>query len=300
MITTFAPAKINWVLEVLGKRSDGYHEVRTVLQTIELHDELTAAPSATLSLEVNGGPAGDDDLVLKAARALALSMGEAVNARLSVVKRIPEAAGLGGGSSDAAAALRVLTALRGVSSNAVHLAALASSLGSDVPFFLHGGTALAEGRGELVTPLPDSGTKWIVLVTPPHRISDKTRTLYAALRREDFSDGAKASALAAAVRSGEDIEDDMLFNAFDRVAFKVFDGLATYKDWLLQAGARSVHLSGSGPALFALASGEAEARAIRARMNRARRGERVHVVRTVGAAESMLTWESPGTRDNGE
>lgn len=290
MIHTVAPAKINWTLEVLGKRDDGYHEVRTVLQTIELHDELSFEAAEDFDYEVKGPyqPTAEDT-VLRAASLFAVEHGvSGVHVRLD--KRVPVASGLGGGSSDAAATLRAMNRLSGAGLSDEQLAGIAGGIGSDVAFFVRGGTALGEGRGEVIKLLPDARGAWLVLVVPAIAMENKTRTMYGALTAEDFSDGARTSALAARIESGEPIEDSMLCNAFERVAYEKFDGLAEFRDWMLEAGARSVHLSGAGPALFALANGEPEARAIRGRMNRARRGERVYVVRTIPAAEAALAW----------
>lgn len=292
MITTVAPAKVNWTLEVLGRRPDGYHEVRTVLQTIDLHDELSFEHAPEISLQVAGRKrVSDDDLVLRAARAYAARAatgGAGVAVRMQ--KRVPAGAGLGGGSSDAAATLRALQALWEPGLAQEQLVEVAASLGSDVPFFLQGGTALAAGRGERVTALPDAPAAWLVLVVPAARMARKTARMYAALEARDFTDGSRSAALAEALRGGGQVEEGRLFNAFERAAFAMFPELTTLREWMLDAGARGVHLCGAGPALFALASGEPEARAVRARMNRARRGERVHVVRTVTAQEATLAW----------
>lgn len=286
MIRTVAPAKINLSLEVLDRRSDGYHEVRTVMQTIDLHDELTFEAADDFGLEVKGPyTPGEDDLVMRAGSLFAVAQGVAgVHIRLE--KRVPVAAGLGGGSSDGAATLRGMQALYGDSDK--RIGELAKSLGSDVTFFLRGGTALAGGRGEIVTPLPDARQAWLVVVVPAARMENKTRTMYSILTPAEYSDGSRTAALGASLGSGEAVEDSLLGNVFERVAYETFAGLGNLRDWMLEAGARSVHVSGAGPALFAVASGEPEARAIRARMNRARRGERVYVVRTIGAAEATL------------
>lgn len=287
ILHAIAPAKVNLTLEVLRRRDDGYHDVRTILQTIELHDEITAADS----------PRPDQlpqkyELVTRAAEAILRRAGRDLAPSLRITKRIPLAAGLGGGSTDAAATLRLLNrhGSLGLDDEALH--EIAASLGSDVPFFLRGGTALGEGRGEIITPLPDAPPAWIVLLVPGLVLEDKTRRMYAALEPDDFSDGSRTQALADHLRAGGPLDDLLLHNAFERAAHEMFRGLDTYRDWMQQAGARRVHLSGAGPALFALTTGEPEARAIRARMNRARRGERVHVLRTVTSAESTLMWES--------
>jgi 4-diphosphocytidyl-2-C-methyl-D-erythritol kinase len=290
-LTTVAPAKINWTLEVLGKRDDGYHEIRSVMQTIELHDELSFEPSDAIEVTYEGQEAPEGDLVARAAEAFAERTG-GHGARISVRKRVLEAAGLGGGSSDAAATLRGLNQLWGVGSMDERLAEMGSELGSDVAFFSHGGTALAEGRGERVTPLPDAPQAWLVLLVPAISLPAKTRAMYSTLRAEDFTDGSRTAALVERLATEDGIEDGSLCNAFERAAYEHFPGLGKFRDWLIEAGAGSVHLCGAGPALFALASGEPEARAIRGRLNRQRHGERVHVVRTVGPTEATLVWDA--------
>jgi 4-diphosphocytidyl-2-C-methyl-D-erythritol kinase len=293
MITTVAPAKINWTLEVLGRREDGYHEVRTVMQTIDLCDEVSADTGESLTIARNMPYASDvDDLVGKAAHALAKQAGVEGRAAINVRKRIPVGAGLGGGSSDAAAALRVLREMWGVDITSDALGEVAASLGSDVPFFLRGGTGLAEGRGERVTPLPDVATTWLVLLVPPLSLAEKTRRMYGALEPGDFSTGSGADAFLTYAESGRPLGDAPLCNAFERAAYQTFAGLAFFRDALTDAGARTVRLCGAGPSLFCVTSGEEEARAIRARVARVRRGEKVHVVRTLGAAEAGAVWSA--------
>ncbi|MDP2675876.1 MAG: 4-(cytidine 5'-diphospho)-2-C-methyl-D-erythritol kinase, partial [Dehalococcoidia bacterium] len=162
----YTPAKVNWTLEVLGRLPQAdYHEVCTVMQTIELCDALEFGPGEGVRLEVEGPhEASGDDLVLRAAALLGGGGGR--GARIRLTKRIPVAAGLGGGSSDAAATLRGLDELWGLGLGGEKLAEMAAGLGSDVPFFLAGGTALAEGRGERVTPLLDATQSWLVLLAP--------------------------------------------------------------------------------------------------------------------------------------
>jgi 4-diphosphocytidyl-2-C-methyl-D-erythritol kinase len=294
VIHAIAPGKINWTLEVLGRRRDDYHEVRSIMQTIELHDELTFEPSDRVSLDVTGPhEPTDNDLVLRAAGLRRERDRDSSGVQIRLDKRVPVAAGLGGGSSDAAATLRVLNEMWQARLGQHGLARLAGGLGSDVAFFLRGGTALAGGRGEVIRPLPDAPPAWLVLLVPWLSLTEKTRRMYEALTPADFTDGSRTKALADHISSGGYVGATHLFNVFDRAAFEVFEGLAVFRDWLLEAGAPSVHVCGAGPSLFALASGEPEALAIRARLKRARRGERVHVVRTVTAAEATLTWTDP-------
>lgn len=282
----YAPAKINWTLEVLGRRPDGYHELRTVLQTIGLWDVLELEPAPQTALDVEGcHQATEDDLVLRAARLLGEEAGLSAGVRFRLRKAIPVAAGLGGGSSDAAAALRGLDRLWGLAYGRERLSALAARLGSDVPFFLHGGTALARGRGEVIEPLPEAPQAWLVLVVPPLSLPGKTGRMYASLSAADFSDGSASEALAAHLRRGGRIEEGMLLNAFQGVAYEVFPGLAAYREALLAAGARRVHLAGSGPALFALAADRSEAESLRRALRLS--GGRALVARTVGAWEAL-------------
>jgi 4-diphosphocytidyl-2-C-methyl-D-erythritol kinase len=168
-------------------------------------------------------------------------------------KGIPVAAGLGGGSSDAAACLRGLNELWRLGFSAAELAAMGAELGSDVAFFVHGGTGLAEGRGEIITLLPDVPQKALVIALPDLAIADKTRSMYSLLTPADYTDGSAARRLADAVRRGEPAADEHLFNVFDGPVFRAFPELDRIRRALLESGARSVHLAGSGPAMFALA-----------------------------------------------
>ncbi|MBV8086725.1 MAG: 4-(cytidine 5'-diphospho)-2-C-methyl-D-erythritol kinase, partial [Chloroflexi bacterium] len=186
-----AYAKVNLSLEVLGRREDGYHELVSVFQTVSLYDELSleASDSLTLACDV-ASLAGDDNLVLRAARLLGRG------GRFHLRKGIPMAGGMGGGSSDAALALRLLDALYGLRLPPQGLRDAAAALGSDVPFFLTGGTALVQGRGERVTPLPDLPMHWLAVLNPGVPLS--TPTVFRGLRPPEYSDGA-ATLLAGGV-----------------------------------------------------------------------------------------------------
>jgi 4-diphosphocytidyl-2-C-methyl-D-erythritol kinase len=183
-LTVDAPAKVNLHLRVLGRRGDGYHEIQTLMQTIGLVDELSASPAPPRVLELRVHPegflpSGDDNLVVRAAEALRQVAGADVGARLELHKRIPIGAGLGGGSSDAAAALVLLDELWGLRLGPVVLLDLAARLGSDVPFFLTGGFAMATGRGEIVRPLPDLRDYGVIVCAPPIVVS--TADVYGSL-----------------------------------------------------------------------------------------------------------------------
>ncbi len=274
-----AYAKINLTLEVLGRRPDGYHVVASVMQSIELHDHIGLRPDETLTLHPDGGALGlADNLVLRAAELLQKAAGVRKGAEILLEKRVPIAAGLGGGSSDAAATLRGLCRLWGLSLSVQDLQPIAAQLGSDVPFFLRGGTALAEGRGERITPLPTLPTHWLILVTPLLDIPNKTTHLYSRLTPADYTKGEATHALARST-SGP-LSEDALFNMFEPIAEREFPAVRRWKAKMLAAGAGSVHLAGSGPTLFAICPDEASA--ITLSHGLLSSDARVFVTRTVG------------------
>ncbi len=257
-----APAKINLTLEVLGKRPDGYHEIRTILQTIRLGDYVELRPASELSLSVRGATrtfrrtsreAPETNLAYRAGLRLREHTGVAVGAEIRLSKRIPVAAGLGGGSSDAAAVLRGLRELWQLDISNDVLVSLAAELGSDVPFFLRGGTALAAGRGEAVTPLPDGAPQRFVLALPELiEHGAKTARMYAALRSEHDTDGSRTERLAERLRAREPIHDDDLYNVFDAALQKVDPESAKLFQRAASLGFGQPHLAGSGPAFFFL------------------------------------------------
>lgn len=177
-LSVIAPAKVNLHLQVLGARPDGYHELSTLFQSVDLVDELWAesAPAGVLDLQVEPEgvvTAGDDNLVLRAALALRDRSRMKIGARLGLTKNIPVGAGLGGGSADAAATLVLLDALWELELGFAGLTEIATQLGSDVPFFLHGGLALGVSRGEEICPLPDLNTYGVLIAKPPIQVSTR-------------------------------------------------------------------------------------------------------------------------------
>ena len=249
-----APAKINWTLEVLGQRPDGFHDVKTVLQTIDLADSLELETAAELTLEATGEglPPSQENLTMRAARLLRERTGYSGGARMRLTKTIPVAAGLGGGSSDAAAVLRGLDHLWGLALPYQRLAELAAEVGSDVPFFLRGGTALAGARGERIAPLPDAPKTAILVVVPPLAIQKKTQRMYSLVGLKDYSDGAASDRFADGLRQGRPLKERDLYDVFGSLAFQAFPELQTCRQALIQAGAGAIHLAGSGPAMFVL------------------------------------------------
>ena len=286
MLTLKAPAKLNLGLEVLGHRDDGYHEVVTVLQTVDLCDTVTLERADTITLGPFDKPFGsaqdklrvsgsglpqEDDLAWQAAFLLQGECGVEQGVRIGLEKAIPEAAGLGGGSSDAAAVLRGLNALWELGFSRERLAELGARLGSDVPFFVYGGTALAQGRGERILPLPPAQLPWVVLLCPPVPVpARKTAALYEALTPAQFTRGVLTNKLAERIRGKGDIPIELLFNAFDGVALRMYPDLEVYWKAFQELGAPEVHLCGSGPAMYTLLPRRELATALRALLSHAR------------------------------
>ncbi len=254
MLSLRAHAKLTLSLEVLGRREDGYHEVVAVLQSVSLGDTLTASPAAAVHVRCDtpdlSGPA---NLAWQAADLLRREGGLAFGALLTMEKAIPIAAGLGGGSADAAGALALLNRFWGLDWPSERLEALAARLGSDVPFAVYGGTALATGTGKEVESLPPLEETWFVLLTPPWQLPDKTAKLYGMLRASHYRDGRRTRALAAALGRRERLPLDLLGNVFEAVAEEAFPGTERYRALLRRLSGQVVHLAGAGPTMFVAA-----------------------------------------------
>jgi len=262
-----APAKINLTLEVLGERPDGFHEIRSVVQAIDLYDSLRFRSNRELRFSCDSPDfVIKESLVSRAAAMLQEAGGSARGATIDIKKRIPLVAGLGGDSSDAAAVLSGLNKLWKLGLSPAQLLELAPGLGSDVAFFLYGGTALVEGRGEEVTALPPLPRRWVVLLVPPFpRMVGKTGKLYASLKSSHYTDGQITEKLVKALNDRRGFKPSMLFNTFENTAFELFPRLKLYRDHFIKLGAYNVHLAGSGPALFALPDDKMQAEDLYAR-----------------------------------
>ena len=251
-------AKINLVLEVLGRRPDGYHEVSTVLQTVDLADRITVGPADALQVHCSDPSLeGESNIVWQAAVALAELKGVRPRAHIFIEKHIPVGMGLGGGSSDAATALLALNRLWDTYLTTEELAQIAGGLGADVSFFLWGGTALASGKGEEIQALPPLPSTPITLICPNATIPNKTASLYSALTPDDFSGGESTRRLAEILVAGKFVGDGV-YNVFDGVAPGVFPELDNLQQRVSALTNSRPHLSGSGPALFCIPSGEEE------------------------------------------
>jgi len=269
MLKYLAPAKINLVLEVLDKRADGYHEIRSLVQTIGLCDVISFELADVISLECSEPSLQtSDNLVVQAAELLRKVSGCQKGVKIKLEKRIPWGAGLGGGSSDGAATLLALNRLWKLKLKTSDLIELAARLGSDIPFFIHGGAALIEGRGEKVTPLSVSAPMWFVLLIPPlPKISNKTQQLYSRLDDRHFTDGQLVERAVKIWSKDKQIASNLFFNVFDKVAFDAFPGLKAYWERFAEVGAKDIHLAGSGPALFASTDSEAKAEELYRRLH---------------------------------
>ena len=258
-VTVTAPAKVNLTLEVLGKREDGYHEIASVMQAISFFDTVTFLPSDEIKVlaEIEDLETWDN-LVYRAAMLLRDTSGVSAGAEVQLDKQIPLASGLGGGSSDAAATLLGLDRLWSLGLGEEELKELAAQLGSDVPFFVTGGTALVEGRGEQVSNVKAPPTLCLVLAFPDHRLENKTATAYKTLSHTDHTDGRRTADLVERIEAGAEITHDSLFNVFDRVAAQIFPGIGGSRSILQEASGMPVHLSGAGPTLFSSVDGPDE------------------------------------------
>jgi len=248
------PAKVNLALHVVGRRSDGYHEIVTIFQAIELHDVLEGELAEALTLEVSDPsiPGDESNLVLRAARLLHRHVPRAAarGARLRLDKAIPAGGGLGGGSSDAAGALVLLNELWALRLGSSDLERLAAELGADVPFFLFGGTALGTGRGATIEPLPPIPERAILLGCPPFGLS--TPEVYRALGAPLTADGADVTVPRLFVKFAEGNDFALAMNDLEAAAFGMRSELATFRDALSRTGAEAALVSGSGSTVFGL------------------------------------------------
>ena len=272
MLTVLAPAKLNLTLEVLAKRPDGFHEIRSVTQTINLCDSLHFQLSQGLTFKCeNPEWLSEKSLASKAVSLLQKATGCPRGATIEINKRIPLVSGLGGDSSDAAAVLRGLNTLWELGLSLPELVKLASQLGSDVTFFLYGGTALVRGRGEIVTPLPPFPHMWVVLMVPPvPRLPGKTGQLYASLKANHYTDGQITGRLLEMLREGREFTPSLLFNTFENVAFTRLSKISTYRSHALKVGASNIHLAGSGPTLYTLLEDRTQAEELYFRLRQQR------------------------------
>ena len=247
-LTLCAPAKINYLLDVIGKRADGYHDLRMIMQRVNLCDEITLTLTNTPGISVicnsSGAPNGPNNIAWKAAQAL-LDIAESDNGvNIVITKNIPVAAGLGGGSSDAATVLLGLNELLKLGLTDQQLMETGRKLGADVPFFIFRKTALAEGIGEKLTYLPDMPKCWIVLINPGVHVS--TAWVYRSLQ---LTNKGELNSIPKFFKSIEDVVA-ILSNDLESVTIQAFQVIAKIKECLMDSGAIGSMMSGSGPTVF--------------------------------------------------
>jgi 4-diphosphocytidyl-2-C-methyl-D-erythritol kinase len=247
-------AKINLHLEVLGRRSDGFHEIFTIFQTISLFDEM-AFEIRESGIELNCDSDSDDvpidesNLILRAGKLLQNAFNVSRGASINLSKRIPIGGGLGGGSSNGAAALVGLSRLWDINASIERLSELAAKLGSDVPFFLIGATAIGKGRGEIIQPIDDFTLGPMIVVTPDVHVS--TQHAYAALNLTNTPSNRILNVSRAA-----DIQLADLKNEFEKTVFADFPEIQRAKNKLIDLGATFAQMSGSGASVFGIFDNE--------------------------------------------
>ncbi len=251
-------AKINLFLRIFGKRSDNFHEISTAFQTVSLHDILTFSESDELILTSNDEriPTNEKNLILKAAELLREKTKQTHGARIHLEKNIPFPGGLGGGSSNAAIALLGLSTLWKLDISFVELLNLGKKIGSDVPFFFYGGTAIGKGRGTEILSVKDYKEKYIVIIAPNIEIS--TARAYKQLNAQDLTNIDSKSILKICREDAERLESGHLnfINDFEESVFEIEPEIKSLKSKLLDRGAETVLLSGSGASVFAIFDNE--------------------------------------------
>ncbi len=256
-VTVKAYAKVNFTLDCVSKRTDGYHEVRTIMQTVSLHDTITVAKADRIAVSCSDRdlPVDEHNSMYTMARRFFAHTGICGGARIHAQKVIPVGAGLGGGSSDAAATLRALDALYGTQLRYKDLLSLCRTSGADTGFFLRGGTQLAEGIGEILTPLPDVPPMHLMIVRPCFRMSTKqvyTRLDVSRIRRHPQTDAA-----VAAIRRGDvGALCGLMSNVLQAVSGRLRPEIFRIRRELLRYGATAALMSGSGSCVFGVFTDE--------------------------------------------
>jgi 4-diphosphocytidyl-2-C-methyl-D-erythritol kinase len=248
-----SPAKINLFLEVLGRRPDGYHEIVSVMQVIDLCDEVALAPRpAGIRVATAGAtlPDGPENLAYRAAACLLEAAGCDAGVEIQLTKHIPVAGGLGGGSSNAAAVLIGVNRLYGLGWTVAALGRLAATLGSDVPFFLSGGLCLVTGRGETLQPLPAWPPRWLVIANAGHPVS--TAWAYGEVSSKLTAGQGRVTLPAFTGKDGLPWPPAWVFNRFEEVVLPHRPEIGALKALLQQGGGAPVLMSGSGGSVFAV------------------------------------------------
>ena len=253
--TQRAYAKINIGLDVLRRRADGYHEVKMIMQTVDIYDELVLEkrkePGIELRMDNRELPSGGDNLICRAADLLFREKKITGGVNISLTKRIPIAAGMAGGSADAAAALRGVNELFDLGYSQKELQALGVGLGADIPYCLAGGTMLSEGIGEILTPLPAPPAAHLVIAKPDVNVS--TAFVYGNLHADRLAWHPDIDGMIAALQKGDlDGITGRLGNVLETVTVKAHPVIEQIKELLRKQGAENALMSGSGPTVFGI------------------------------------------------
>ena len=255
-------AKLNLSLDVLGTRPDGFHDLRMIMQSVDLHDDVTVTLDGTgvCRAETNRSylPCGADNVAVRAAQVFLERAGLDCGVHIRLHKRIPVCAGLGGGSSDAAAVLRALERLTGAGFTRTQLEEMGAEIGSDVPYCVAGGTMLAEGIGEVLTPLPHAPQAFVVLCKPPVAVS--TPAIYRAIDSVDITRRPDTQAMLRALKDGDlQAVSALLYNVMQPVTANMHPEIDDICRIMREHGAMNAIMSGSGPTVFGLFADRARA-----------------------------------------
>ncbi len=302
MICEIAPAKINLTLEILGKRKDGFHDIKSIMQTIDLCDVLTFWENKWVHIvpEYGSLPGHDtlssmdrynymgENLVYRAARTLKEAAGYKGGALIQLKKNIPSSAGLGGGSSDAAAALKGLNRLWQLGLSDSDLIEIGATIGSDIAFFIHGGTCLIEGRGEIVRPIKALQQKWVLILLVPLKLDQKTKRLYSYIDSSYYTRGAKTEELCSSINDHQENNTDQpcrirrsLFNVFEKVYHNGYEEFKAWKTHIAGLNIEGLNLAGSGPAVYYISDSEDELLRIADQYGSSRENMNKYIARTV-------------------
>ncbi len=288
MLSRKAYAKINLGLDVIRRREDGYHEVKMIMQTVSLYDVLTfekAAAGITVTTDKDELPGDENNLVYKAAKLLTETYRVKEGVRIELRKNIPMAAGMAGGSTDAAAVFHGMNELFGLGMTEQEMCGLAVKIGADVPYCIQGGTALAEGIGEILTKLPDLPDCPLLIAKPDIEVS--TKYVYENLHAEELRRHPDMDGMRKAVENGDLAGiTKRMENVLETVTIEKYPVIREIKDFMKGNGARNALMSGSGPTVFGVYEAEEKAEAARKLLEREGLAKRVFAARPVSRKEA--------------
>ena len=274
----YAHAKINLSLEILGKLSNGYHEINSLIQTISLADQIIFEPDKKIIID--GGITSNvkNDLIYQAVILLQKLFHCNFGARITLIKNIPVSSGLGGGSSDAAVVLKGLNLLWNLGLKNTDLESIGAKLGSDVPYFIRGGLMLVQNSGEKLHSIKTNFKKWVVVCFPGFTIKDKTKIMYSNLLKQHYTEGENTQKLLEAITLEKPI-NQYLFNIFDNIAPRIFERFTRFFDDINLLTDNKFILCGAGPSIFLLSDTLSNAKIIEHKIKE--KGFWVKVARTL-------------------